>query len=167
MSQSNVIPPLHGWRGDVRISAAAIELEGALVVPPRARGLVLFAHGSGSSRHSPRNRHVAAVLQRSGLATLLFDLLTRQEELADAQTGHLRFDIPFLAKRLELATRWAMEDERTAWMRIGYFGASTGAAAAIVAAATPDLPIGAIVSRGGLAIGMGSSTPFAEARRSR
>ena len=149
VSRSHVIRPPHGWQGEVRIAAAGLELEGALVIPSQARGLVLFAHGSGSSRHSPRNGHVARVLQRSGLGTLLFDLLTHEEEKLEARTGHLRFDIPLLASRLEVATRWASEDRRTAALRIGYFGASTGAAAAIVAAATPGLSIGAIVSRGG------------------
>ena len=146
-SKSDQAP--HRWQGDVHLSTAGVDLEGALEIPERAQGLVLFAHGSGSSRHSPRNRHVARVLQLHGLGTLLFDLLTREEERMDALTGQLRFDVPFLASRLEIATRWAIEDERTAPLRIGYFGASTGAAAAIIAATTPDLSIGAIVSRGG------------------
>lgn len=140
-------PP--AWQGDVHIFAAGVQLEGVLDIPANATGLVLFAHGSGSSRHSSRNRHVAQVLQGRGLGTLLFDLLTRAEEYEDARTGHLRFNIPFLASRLEIATRWALEDERAAPLRIGYFGASTGAAAALIAATTPDLDIGAVVSRGG------------------
>jgi pimeloyl-ACP methyl ester carboxylesterase len=126
-----------------------VQLAGTLEIPANALGLVLFAHGSGSSRHSSRNRHVARVLQRTGLGTLLFDLMTREEERVDALTAHLRFDIPFLATRLEVATRWIMEDAHAAPLRVGYFGASTGAAAALIAATTPDLEIGAIVSRGG------------------
>lgn len=126
-----------------------MRLQGTLDIPPHALGLVLFAHGSGSSRHSPRNRHVAGVLQSGGLATLLFDLLTREEESSEAATGHLRFDIDFLGHRLGLATRWAVENDATAALRIGYFGASTGAAAALVGAADPQLEIAAVVSRGG------------------
>jgi dienelactone hydrolase len=133
----------------VKIAAAGVHLDGMLEIPDRAIGLVLFAHGSGSSRLSSRNRHVAHVLQRSGLATLLFDLLTRAEENIDAVNGHLRFDIPFLASRLEIATRWVIQDERTLPLRVGYFGASTGAAAALIAATAADLEIGAVVSRGG------------------
>lgn len=120
-----------------------------LEIPANARGLVLFAHGSGSSRHSSRNRRVARALQTAGVATLLFDLLTKDEERADALTAHLRFDIELLASRLRRATQWAMHDDRTAALRVGYFGASTGAAAALVAAADPDVDIGAVVSRGG------------------
>jgi dienelactone hydrolase len=137
------------WQGEVQIAANRVPLEGALEIPAHARGLVLFAHGSGSSRHSSRNRRVARALQGSGLATLLFDLLTKEEERLDANTGHLRFDIDFLASRLLLATRWASQENRTAALRVGYFGASTGAAAALVAAAQPDADIGAVVSRGG------------------
>src|SRR4051812_45097807 len=149
MNRRPVVPSPSVWQGEVQIDAAGVQLEGALDIPVHSRGLVLFAHGSGSSRHSSRNRHVARVLQRSGLATLLFDLLTREEERIDNVTAQLRFDIPFLASRLEIVTRWAIEDERSAPLRIGYFGASTGAAAALIAASTPDLDIGAVVSRGG------------------
>lgn len=134
---------------EIRIGAGRVQLSGTLDVPPTPRGLVLFAHGSGSSRHSIRNRHVAEVLQGAGLATLLFDLLTRQEELTDADTGELRFDVDFLASRLKMATDWARRNDGTHRLKIGYFGASTGAAAALIAAARPDLEIGAVVSRGG------------------
>jgi putative phosphoribosyl transferase len=124
-------------------------LDGDLVVPDSAQGIVLFAHGSGSSRHSPRNRYVAEVLQRAGLATLLMDLLTTDEEAIDTQTGRLRFDITLLADRLAGATRWMVEQQQLGQLPIGYFGASTGAAAALVAAAEfPEL-VAAVVSRGG------------------
>jgi putative phosphoribosyl transferase len=113
-----------------------------------AGGVVVFAHGSGSGRKSPRNRFVAKALQQRGLATLLFDLLTPAEEEIDAMTGHLRFDIPFLAERLQLATDWLRGDEAGRTSRLGYFGASTGAAAALVAAAHRS-DISAVVSRGG------------------
>jgi putative phosphoribosyl transferase len=129
-----------------RVGEAA--LEGNLVVPQTARGIVLFAHGSGSSRHSPRNRYVAGVLNDSGIATFLFDLLTEKEEAEDMRTGHLRFNIPLLAERVVGATDWVTDNSRTRDLRIGYFGASTGAAAALVAAAGRD-DIAAIVSRGG------------------
>jgi putative phosphoribosyl transferase len=124
-------------------------LHGDLTIPERAQGVVLFAHGSGSSRHSPRNRYVAEVLEDAGLATLLMDLLTSQEEAFDEQTAALRFDIELLARRLVAATWWLVDQVQTARLPIGYFGASTGAAAALVAAAeVPDL-VAAIVSRGG------------------
>ena len=133
----------------VQIAAGGVTLEGNLSVPEGASAVVLFAHGSGSSRHSPRNRYVARVLQEVGLATLLIDLLTTDEEAEDAYTGHLRFDIGFLAGRLVHATHWLGHDRQTADLPIGYFGASTGAAAALVAAAElPDV-VGAVVSRGG------------------
>ncbi|MBI2514442.1 MAG: dienelactone hydrolase family protein [Opitutae bacterium] len=141
--------PSSPWAGAVEIAADGARLEGELRIPDRARGLVLFSHGSGSSRHSPRNRRVAELLQHAGFGTLLFDLLTRDEERSERFTGHLRFDIPLLASRLENATRWAMADARTASFPLGYFGASTGAAAALIAAAVPDLAIHAVVSRGG------------------
>jgi dienelactone hydrolase len=126
-----------------------LALEGDLSVPDGASGIVLFAHGSGSSRHSPRNRYVAAQLQQAGLATLLVDLLTGDEEEAERWTRHLRFDIDLLARRLLDATHWALLNEVTRHLPIGYFGASTGAAAALVAAADEPDPIAAIVSRGG------------------
>jgi dienelactone hydrolase len=133
----------------VSIPITGAALHGDLTTPHNAKGIVLFAHGSGSSRHSPRNRFVARVLQLSGFATLLMDLLTADEEAIDARTAALRFDIPLLARRLVEVTWWIVDQPQTANLRIGYFGASTGAAAALVAAAElPDL-VAAIVSRGG------------------
>lgn len=132
----------------VRIPAGAAELDGDLDVPDGASGVVVFAHGSGSSRHSPRNRQVAAALQEAGLATLLMDLLTSAEEEVDARTRELRFDIGLLAGRLVAATDWVGAHPDTAGMRVGYFGASTGAGCALVAAVErPD--VAAVVSRGG------------------
>lgn len=133
---------------EVQIPMGDDSLYGTLTLPSPAQGLVVFAHGSGSSRHSPRNRSVAAVLQQAGLGTLLFDLLTATEEQLDARTGHLRFNIDFLARRLLAVTDWLAADPSTASLPIGYFGASTGAAAALVAAAQRP-GIRAIVSRGG------------------
>jgi putative phosphoribosyl transferase len=136
-------------RREVAINVDDVTLDGTLVVPRDAKGVVLFAHGSGSSRHSPRNRYVAQILHTQGTATLLFDLLTRHEESMDQYTGELRFDIPFLAKRLVAATRWIANDASTRDLKVGYFGASTGAGAALVAAAELPKVISAIVSRGG------------------
>jgi len=133
----------------VRIPSGPAMLDGELIVPPGAPGVVLFAHGSGSSRHSPRNQYVAQVIREAGIGTLLFDLLTPQEEAVDLRTAHLRFDIGLLARRLVDATRWVVADPDTQHQSIGYFGASTGAAAALVAAAELRPEIGAIVSRGG------------------
>jgi pimeloyl-ACP methyl ester carboxylesterase len=135
--------------GLVRVRAGRVTLEGDLQIPEGAVGVVLFAHGSGSSRHSTRNRYVAGQLQSAGLATLLIDLLTLEEEAVDQHTAHLRFDIPLLAERLVAATRWLGEDPSTRSLSVGYFGASTGAAAALVAAATIPERVGAVVSRGG------------------
>jgi putative phosphoribosyl transferase len=133
----------------VQITADTVTLEGNLSLPEGADAVVLFAHGSGSGRHSPRNRHVARVLNEAKLATLLIDLLTPEEEEIDRLTAHLRFDIDLLARRLVHATDWLTRQSYTRRLRIGYFGASTGAAAALLAAAElPDL-VGAIVSRGG------------------
>ncbi|MBI5827577.1 MAG: dienelactone hydrolase family protein [Deltaproteobacteria bacterium] len=129
----------------VHIKAGGVRLEGALVVPVGARGIALFAHGSGSSRKSPRNNFVAQVLQKAGLATLLMDLLTHEEDLDYER----RFDIDLLATRLRDATVWVKKDADTSGLKIGYFGASTGAAAAIKAAVEEGGSIGAIVSRGG------------------
>jgi putative phosphoribosyl transferase len=130
----------------VRIAAGQTVLHGTLRLPEGARAIVLFAHGSGSGRHSPRNIHVARVLNEAHLATLLIDLLSADEEAADRYTAHLRFDIGLLTDRLVSATDWLTE---TLHLPIGYFGASTGAAAALVAATRrPDM-IGAVVSRGG------------------
>jgi putative phosphoribosyl transferase len=124
-------------------------LLGDLVIPERATGVVLFAHGSGSSRHSPRNRYVASVLEHAGIATLLLDLLTETEEQVDLDTGHLRFDIGMLAERLLEATAWLKRETATGELPIGYFGASTGAGAALVAAVARPSLIHAVVSRGG------------------
>jgi putative phosphoribosyl transferase len=133
----------------VLIAAGPVTLEGNLALPERARGVVLFAHGSGSSRHSPRNRHVARLLNKAKLATLLIDLLTSDEEALDQWTAQLRFDINLLAERLVLVTDWVTQHPDTRDLRVGYFGASTGAGAALVAAAARPLVVDAIVSRGG------------------
>ena len=134
---------------DVQIAAHGMTLQGSLEIPDAAPGIVVFVHGSGSSRRSPRNREVAAFLQDAGLGTLLFDLLTADEEQEDRATGHLRFDVDLLATRLEIATEWLMSQPRARGRPIGFFGASTGAAAALVAAARLDDLIAAVVSRGG------------------
>ena len=151
--RSNMIPGRQsqsdGIRREVSIELEKATLEGTLVLPKDAEGLVLFAHGSGSSRHSPRNRYVAQVLQAHGIATLLFDLLTRSEESIDQYSGELRFDIPFLAKRLVGATKWILNSPDTKDLKVGYFGASTGAGAALMAAAEIPSVISAVVSRGG------------------
>ena len=133
----------------VHVPVDGTELAGDLTVPVGARGVVLFAHGSGSSRHSPRNRAVAETLRDGGFATLLLDLLTPEEEDFDVRTARLRFDIRLLARRLMAATDWLSAQPETAHLRIGYFGASTGAAAALVAAAERQELVGAVVSRGG------------------
>jgi putative phosphoribosyl transferase len=133
----------------VRVPAGSVTLEGKLTLPEGSRAVVLFAHGSGSSRHSPRNRYVARVLNEAKLATLLIDLLTLPEEVIDARTTQLRFDIDLLAERLVDATDWFSQFPDTKHLRIGYFGASTGAAAALAAAAVRPDAIQAIVSRGG------------------
>ena len=133
----------------IEIPSGKIRLEGDLRLPKGATGVVLFAHGSGSSRHSPRNQYVARVIREAGVGTLLFDLLTKQEEAIDAYTGKLRFDIEFLAKRLVDATNWITTQPATQHLRIGYFGASTGAAAALIAAVELPNIVAAVVSRGG------------------
>ncbi len=134
---------------EIRIPAGRAVLSGNLTTPENAVALVLFAHGSGSSRHSPRNQFVARTLNRAGLGTLLFDLLTPDEEALDIYTREHRFNISLLAKRLVHATKWARQQEETRDQRIGYFGSSTGAAAALVAAAELPQDVGAVVSRGG------------------
>jgi len=138
---------------NVQIPVGDRRLEGQLTIAARGEakptGLVIFAHGSGSGRHSPRNQFVAGELQRQGLATLLLDLLTQEEEVVDALTGHLRFDIGLLASRLVAATEWARQDRETRELDIGYFGASTGAAAALIGAAERPELVHAVVSRGG------------------
>src|SRR5213592_3907436 len=134
---------------EVRIPAADATLDGNLTVPENAVALVLFAHGSGSSRHSPRNQFVARTLNGGGLGTLLFDLLTPEEEELDIYTREHRFNIDLLAERLVHATKWVRQQEETRDQRIGYFGSSTGGAAALVAAAELPQDVGAVVSRGG------------------
>ena len=143
---SQVAPGKNGTR-EVEIPAREVTLSGELNIPRNAAGVVLFAHGSGSSRHSPRNRHVAQTIRNAGVGTLLFDLLTRDEKAIDAYTRHLRFDIDLLADRLINATYWLKGEFDH--VRAGYFGASTGAAAALVAAAQLGEIVGAVVSRGG------------------
>jgi dienelactone hydrolase len=134
---------------EVEIPGRGVKLEGNLTVPDAARGIVLFAHGSGSSRHSLRNRFVAQTLNSAGLATLLFDLLTGEEEAVDIRTAHFRFDIGLLAERLGSATDWILREPSARDLRIGYFGSSTGGGAALVAAAVRPEAVGAVVSRGG------------------
>lgn len=126
-----------------------LTLNGNLRLPPQPRGIVVFAHGSGSSRFSPRNQFVARSLHSAGFATLLLDLLTEQEEILDQARGHLRFDIPLLSQRVLAATQWLLTQPVSAKLKVGYFGASTGAAAALVAAAQQPEHVVAIVSRGG------------------
>ncbi len=147
----------------VHVDAGPVSLKGSLVVPEKAAGVVLFAHGSGSSRLSPRNRYVARELVQRGLATLLIDLLTSEEEAIDLETAHLRFDIGLLAGRLAGATNWLAGQPETSHLRIGYFGSSTGAAAALVAAAVHPETIGAVVSRGGRPDLAGEALPRVQA----
>ncbi len=132
-----------------RISAGSVTLEGNLSLPDHAIALVLFAHGSGSSRHSPRNQFVERTLNNAGLATLLFDLLTPEEESIDARTAEFRFNLGLLAERLVHATKWAKQQEQMRDLLIGYFGSSTGGGAALVAAAEIQQDVVAVVSRGG------------------
>lgn len=133
----------------VRVTAGGVVVDGDLRISREAGGIVLFAHGSGSSRHSSRNRYVARLLNGAGLATLLIDLLTVEEEAVDIRTAHLRFNIGLLAERLIGATDWLKQNDDTEHLAIGYFGASTGAAAALVAAAERPRLVNAVVSRGG------------------
>lgn len=132
---------------EIQIQSGTVTLAGELNIPCNATGVVLFAHGSGSSRHSARNQFVARTIRNAGLGTLLFDLLTREEEAIDSYTRQLRFDVGLLAKRLRDATYWLKGEFD--YLRAGYFGASTGAAAALVAAAELGEIVGAVVSRGG------------------
>lgn len=134
---------------EVAIAVDGVVLDGDLEVPAKAQGVVIFAHGSGSSRKSPRNRQVAKTIRDRGMGTLLFDLLTPDEEREDEVTGALRFDIHMLAQRLEGATRWLLSQPQWKDMKIGFFGASTGAAAALLAAAHMRDQVSAVVSRGG------------------
>jgi putative phosphoribosyl transferase len=147
----------------VYVPAGGATLEGELMVPEQATGVVLFAHGSGSSRHSGRNRFVAGELQTAGLATLLIDLLTPEEEAVDQHTAHLRFDIPLLAERLVAASRWLGQEPSARALEVGYFGASTGAGAALVAAAAEPDRVGAVVSRGGRPDLAGQALPLVRA----
>jgi putative phosphoribosyl transferase len=132
---------------DVQIRSGEVVLQGDLAIPASAKSVVLFAHGSGSSRHSPRNQFVARTIREAGVGTLLFDLLTREEEQIDIHTRHLRFDIGLLAQRLVDATQWLKGD--LGHLNVGFFGSSTGGAAALVAAAELGERVGAVVSRGG------------------
>jgi putative phosphoribosyl transferase len=157
-SSSHQAKPFASLR--VQVPAGAEVLEGDLSVPERARGIVLFAHGSGSSRHSPRNRHVAQVLQEAGVGTLLFDLLTAREESIDQRSGEFRFDIELLSQRLLEATEWMAEQPQAEELMFGYFGASTGAAAALVASAQQPPRLAAVVSRGGRPDLASSSLPL-------
>jgi putative phosphoribosyl transferase len=148
---------------EVNIPAGPATLEGTLSIPHGATVLVLFVHGSGSSRHSPRNQFVARKLNDAGLATLLFDLLTREEEGVDVLTAQYRFDISLLAERLLHATKWAIEQPATRELRLGYFGSSTGGGAALVAAAELPRDVGAVVSRGGRPDLAGAALPKVQA----
>jgi dienelactone hydrolase len=147
----------------VRIPLDDAELEGNLVIPEGADGIVLFAHGSGSSRHSPRNRYVAESLRRGGLGTLLVDLLTPREEAIDERTAHLRFDIDLLADRLSTAMDWLGRQPETTHLLVGLFGASTGGGAALVAAARSPQRVAAVVSRGGRPDLAGDALPLVNA----
>lgn len=137
------------FENEVIMPVDGVTLDGELHIPQNATGLVLFAHGSGSSRLSPRNQFVARMLREAGLGTLLFDLLTREEEVIDSFTRHLRFDIVLLADRLAAVTRWVESVDAVKGLRIGYFGSSTGGGAALMAAGRLGEKIGAVVSRGG------------------
>src|SRR6266576_5782979 len=150
-------------KSEVNIPAGPATLEGNLTIPDGSTVLVLFVHGSGSSRHSPRNQFVARTLNRAGLGTLLFDLPTPEEEALDIHTREHRFNIGLLAERLVHATKWAGQQEETRDLRIGYFGSSTGGAAALVAAAKLPQDIGAVVSRGGRPDLAGDALPKVQA----
>jgi putative phosphoribosyl transferase len=147
----------------IQVTSGPVVLEGNLGLVNGASGVVLFAHGSGSRRHSPRNRYVARALRDAGLATLLIDLLTADEEAVDARTGRLRFDIELLTERLVGATDWLVRNVETANFPIGYFGASTGAAAALAAAVERARVVSAVVSRGGRPDLAGAALPRVQA----
>ncbi|HUA22326.1 MAG TPA: dienelactone hydrolase family protein [Bryobacteraceae bacterium] len=147
----------------VSVQIEQVELEGYLSVPTAASGVVLFAHGSGSSRHSPRNRYVADLLNESGLATLLIDLLTADEQEVDRQTAQLRFDIPFLAKRLVKISEWLKQHPEIPGLKLGHFGASTGAGGALLAAAAAPELVQSVVSRGGRPDLAGAALPRVQA----
>jgi dienelactone hydrolase len=148
---------------EIQIPAGRAVLSGNLTIPANAMALVLFAHGSGSSRHSPRNQFVARTLNGADLGTLLFDLLTPEEEALDIHTREHRFNIDLLAERLMHATKWVRQQEGTRDLRIGYFGSSTGGAAALVAAAELPQDVGAVVSRGGRPDLAGAALPKVQA----
>ena len=148
---------------EVQIQAGRAVLPGNLTIPENAVALVLFAHGSGSSRHSPRNQFVARTLNDAGLATLLLDLLTPEEEAIDIRTREHRFNISLLAERLVHATRWAKQQDQTRDLQVGYFGSSTGGGAALVAAAKIPDDVGAVVSRGGRPDLAGDALPKVQA----
>jgi dienelactone hydrolase len=148
---------------EVLIPSGEVQLEGNLNVPAGTNGVVLFAHGSGSSRHSPRNKFVARTLYDAGVGTMLFDLLTREEEEEEKYTRHLRFDIALLARRLMDATNWLKTQADLASLPVGYFGSSTGAAAALVAAAELGQRVSVVVSRGGRPDLAGASLPKVKA----
>jgi dienelactone hydrolase len=149
--------------GLVYVKAGRVTLEGNLLIPDGARGVVMFAHGSGSSRFSSRNRYVAEVLRAGGVGTLLIDLLTRDEEDVDMRTAHLRFDIGLLADRLVGASEWLAKQAETRALKLGLFGASTGGGAALVAAARVPQRIAAVVSRGGRPDLAGPALPAVQA----
>jgi len=148
---------------EIQIPAGHATMDGNLTAVDQAKGLVLFAHGIGSSRHSPRNQFVARMLNEAGLATLLFDLLTPEEESVDLYTREHRFDIGLLAERLVYATTWTREQKQTRDLKIGYFGSSTGGGAALVAAAELPNEVGAVVSRGGRPDLAGAALPKVKA----
>lgn len=149
MTRTTQAHPADAAERSVVVGAGGVELDGDLAIPQGARGIVMFAHGSGSSRHSSRNRFVAEVLRDGGLGTLLLDLLTPEEEQVDVRTRHLRFDIDLLADRLIGAMQWLDSQDETRGLAVGLFGASTGGGAALVAAARRPNQVGAVVSRGG------------------
>jgi putative phosphoribosyl transferase len=153
------LPPARSLCKDVRIPAGRVMLDGQLCLPSAPTGIVLFAHGSGSSRHSPRNQFVASVIREAGAGTLLFDLLTREEEMVDDETRALRFDIGLLAARLVAAAQWLGQQQEARSHPLGFFGASTGGGAALVAAAQLGAAIAAVVSRGGRPDLAGSALP--------
>src|SRR5262245_64519262 len=148
---------------EVQIPTERAELSGSLTIPENTKGLVLFAHGSGSSRHSPRNQFVARTLNGASLGTLLFDLLTPEEEVLDIYTREHRFNIGLLAERLVHATKWVRQQKETRDLHIGYFGSSTGGAAALVGAAELQQDVTAVVSRGGRPDLAGAALPIVKA----
>jgi putative phosphoribosyl transferase len=152
-----------GEECQVTLTAGKVILEGSLCITRNSREIIVFAHGSGSSRFSPRNNFVARELRKSGLSTLLFDLLTKEEEEIDEVSGKLRFDIRLLAERLIGATDWLRKQAETGKLSIGYFGASTGAAAALIAAAERPDSTSAVVSRGGRPDMAGEALPRVKA----